>query len=353
MYMLSFTNGIPIARIEGGEHHNKTLYIYDKNQKCCEKCSALCDSRKRKCCKNCAGFNIKADIPITDPINMLGEQYFRGKKKYINLIELEKLRKAITKNIEPLDNDLNIIYHGAKIDLDKKTKTELMLHDGRMIPLPYKDEEVADHVYCAGPTGSGKSTWVGNYIKEIKKMFPKKQLFIFSSFDKDKALDPYDPIRIEINDELIETPIEKEEIADSIVVFDDIDTIKAAGKKTNRLAEACQYLRDDLLQCGRKEHIKTMCTSHQLMNYTKTRNLLNECQKIVFFPRATSPYHNKRFLKEYCGLEAAGIKKLLKLPTRWIMICKNFPMYAMYESGVILLNQLDQDEKDETNSDSE
>ncbi len=134
---------------------------------------------------------------------------------------------------------------------------------------------------------------------------------------------------------MIDKPIKKEECRNSICVFDDIDTIQP-----KKLAIACQALRNDLLQCGRKENIKVIATSHQLMNYKLTRDLLNSCNKIVFFPRGTSPYHITRFLLTYIGLDKKTASFVMKIPSRWIMIEKNYPSYLLYEHGCIILNKL-------------
>lgn len=178
---------------------------------------------------------------------------------------------------------------------------------------------------------------MGKYTEEIKKLFPDKDVYIFSSFDEDKPLDKLDPTRIDLEDpDFLEEPINKKELSNSICIFDDIDTLP---KQVSMTARA---LRDDLLQCGRKEHIRVLASSHQIMNYRQTRDLLNSCQKIVIFPGETAHHHKMRFLREYCGVDKKCAQYLLKIPTRWLLINKTSPMHCIHEHGVMLLNKIDE-----------
>jgi len=280
-----------IARIEGGEHDGEYIYIYDPDYKCCANCTEECKTARKKCCDKCL--------------------YKKGSKKGgCGSCGGSKLNK-------------------------RHIFSEIKLKEGRVVPIPNQDEDQADHVYVAGQTGAGKSSWIGNYIKELKSDNPKKDLFIFSTFDEDKALDDLKPTRIIIDQDVVDEPIQKEELKDSVCIFDDIDTIRPKN-----LAKACQDLRNDLLQNGRKMHIRVMSTSHQLMNYKLTRDLLNSCQKIVYFPQATSPHHVKRFLTEYVGLDKKGLKMVTDINSRWIMVSINFPSYILWDKGCLIINKM-------------
>lgn len=296
--MLSLSKGRCIGKIVGGQYNGKFIRIFEegKDYKCCNWCSDKCAKmKKKKCCKNC-----KCTL--------------KGGCGSCSL-------------------------NGGNNKIDKK-RIEINLNDGVIEPVtnPEKNDDgsmIADTVFVAGPQGVGKSTVIGKYVQNELDHYPKKDVIIFSNFEEDKALDVLKPIRIKIDDKIIKKPIKKEECRNSICIFDDIDTIQP---KT--LAEALRAVRDDFLQCGRKENIKVLATSHQLMNYTKTRDMLNSCNKIIIFPRGTSPYHTTRLLKEYVGLDKNSIKYILKLPSRWILIDKTFPSYALHEHGAVMLNEL-------------
>jgi AAA domain-containing protein len=294
--MLNFKYGRPIAKIVGGKSNGKIIKIHDTgvNYPCCESCNEKCIAKKKKCCSNCE------------------------MSKTNNLCSGGKKNKKATD-------------YG---------RVEISLIDGNICPMPNPETNpdgsfMEDCTFVAGPQGSGKSTIISKMIEQEKEIHPRKDVIIFSNFDKDKPLDAFKPIRVKIDDEMVKDPIKKEECKNSICVFDDIDTIRP-----ETLAKACQALRDDFLQCGRKENIKVFATSHQIMNYKKTRDLLNSCSKIIIFPRATSQHHMKRLLEMYLGLDKNSVKYLLKLPTRWLLINKTYPQYVLYETGAIMLNEL-------------
>jgi hypothetical protein len=350
--MFSFTRGKKIARIEGGgKQSGKIIYLYDPDRKCCINCSERCNQKRKKCCKDCRGgcFDCQDsrkggvvdsgfDNQYIDIDNLLNDQYYRNKKKKIKLVELQKVKRAIMKNIEPIEEELNKIYQEARQDINNVNKYMITLTSpDYMIPLPNDNEEEADHIYIAGQTGAGKSSWIGNYVKELKKIYPGYEIFLFSTFDEDKALDYLNPVRIQINEDLIQEPITKDELTNSIVIFDDIDTIKP-----KKLADEVRSLRDDLLQNGRKKNIRVISTSHQLMNYRMTRDVLNSSQKVVFFPQATSPYHINRFLKDYIGLDGKAREYVKKINSRWIMVSKNYPSYLLWEHGSLMLNKIEE-----------
>jgi superfamily I DNA and/or RNA helicase len=213
----------------------------------------------------------------------------------------------------------------------KNDETEIIIKGGKLQPLPNKN--VVEKIYISAPSGAGKSTWAGAWLGEAKKMFKDDEIFIFSSITKDKALDKHDPIRITLDADLVRDPIEPEEIADSIAVFDDIDTIQNPHLR-NSIAD----FRDYLLEQGRHFNIRLLNVGHVMMNYKITRKLLNEATAVCFFPKSGSVYHIKRYLKQYGGLEKNQIKKILKLPSRWVCLYRTFPMYIIHERGAFLVN---------------
>ena len=213
---------------------------------------------------------------------------------------------------------------------DKEASIEVKVKDGRLIPLPNKD--VVEKIYISAPSGAGKSYWSGQWIKEYKKMFKDSDIFLFSSIAHDIALDKYDPVRITLDEDLIQDPIQPSEIEDSLTVFDDIDTLRNA-----RLKASITGLRDWLLEQGRHFNIRMLITSHLLSNYKSTRQVLNEATAVVVFPKSGSgTYHIKNFLKTYCGFDKDQKKKFINLPSRWVAIYRSYPMYVIYEKGAYL-----------------
>ena len=44
-------------------------------------------------------------------------------------------------------------------------------------------------IYICGQSGSGKSYFTTNYVKQYKKAYPKNDIFVISSIDEDKSID--------------------------------------------------------------------------------------------------------------------------------------------------------------------
>jgi energy-coupling factor transporter ATP-binding protein EcfA2 len=219
------------------------------------------------------------------------------------------------------------------ISLAKARKNkEFHLKDGILQPIPNIKLE-RDMLYVAGPSGSGKSTYIAMYLNNYKKLFKKNKIYVFSKLTSDPAFDHLKPIYVELNVEtMIEDPIKVEDLSNSCCVFDDIDVIT-----DKYVRKAVQLLRDQCLEIGRHNCITVCATSHQIMNYAQTRQLINEAQSVTMFPRSGSGYQIRRFLQVYGGLDKKAIERIMELPSRWITIHKNAPMYVMYTQGVILL----------------
>ena len=60
--------------------------------------------------------------------------------------------------------------------------------------IPDKETE-RSILYITGPSGSGKSFYTKNYILEYKKIFPKNNIYIFSSLENDETLDKIPKIK--------------------------------------------------------------------------------------------------------------------------------------------------------------
>lgn len=219
---------------------------------------------------------------------------------------------------------------------EKGEKTIINLNenkDTKFECLPNKD--IVERIYVSGPSGCGKSYFVGKWCKNAKKMLkPKPEIYIISSINDDDALDVLDPIRVDLDDDLYENPINEEEIEDSVIIFDDIDTMK--DKKMRRML---QTFRDFLLEQGRHFNIRVIMTSHLMFNYKETRISLNEATAIVFYPRAVSHYHLENFLKMQ-GFKKTSIDDILLLNTRWIALYTTYPKYLIWETGACLASDI-------------
>ncbi len=222
---------------------------------------------------------------------------------------------------------------------------EVSLESGYLQPLPRVNLNKEGKVlpfrecgYIAGCSGSGKSTYVSKYVEEWRKLFPGCPIFLFSQVSSDAVLDKFaELMRIKIDENLIIEKMDVKELTKkdcpaSLVIFDDIDVI---GDK--KVQEAVYKIQEQLLEVGRHENIYVLSTAHQIMNYMKTRTLLNEATWITVFPKSGSTYHIKQMLFKYCGMSHRQIAYILKLPSRWVTIYKQFPNYVIYETGLFFV----------------
>lgn len=319
--MLSFERGTPIAIIKGGKYDGKVLKLYDKEA----------EDEKKQFENNKKGKKTKEyDLDLDDPYDVIDEDYIRSKKKKLSVLELLKIKNALSRSREPDESHLCNIYNDIKGDFVKKAQKEFVIHDG--IVTPYNtDPNKPDRIYISGPTGSGKSCFINAYLSQQLKAI-KKPIIVFSDKLEDKPIDELKPNRMQLDEELVENPIEPEELKNSYVIFDDIDSI--SDRKVNN---AVGWLRDRILKKGRSSGITTIITNHQIANYKETRTTLNESNFIVFFPKGGGGHAVKYLLTKYLGLSKEQISRIFDLPSRWVCVHKQYPMYVIYSSGCYLL----------------
>jgi hypothetical protein len=322
--MLSLTRGKPIAIIKKGKYHNQILHLLVDEKKCCETCTGECVV---PCCKTCcAAPDIQASLD-----DVISEDEIRSFKKKLSMADINLLRKAIVKHKPPENEELRAIYNKLAVIYNNKSKREFKIYDeGTIQPLP--DFEKSERVYVAGATGSGKSTYVGRFLQQLKKVYPQRDIFLFSDVSEDPVLDVLRPNRIKLDNSFLDMDITPKTLENSIVVFDDIDSIE-----NKKIKEKVGGLRDSLLKRGRHENISTICTNHLLTDYKHTRIVLNEVNSITMFPRSGSSHAIKYTMKHYCGLSTKQIDKIFEVPSRWVSIHKHFPVYMMHEKGIELL----------------
>jgi len=308
----SFTDGTPIARVRGGKYNKYVVGLME------EGCDDLAD-------------------PDADPVILLGGDYFHDlrlpNKRRLTLQDLEALHDALKARRAPDDPVLKHIYEdAAEIFEDRCRKEVAIADDGIVIPLPRTDTR--ECLYVSGPSGSGKSTYCARYCLEARKMWPDVRIVIFSRVDNDPVLDIKEiaPERFKITDDFIDNPPQRDAFADAIVLMDDIDTIP-----NKKLADAVRQFRDDLLETGRHTNTTVISTSHLIQNWGKTRGTLNEATSVTFFPRSSSAYYVKKFLKEHAGLSPKQIQRVLDLPSRWVTVYRSAPQYFLHEKGCLLL----------------
>jgi hypothetical protein len=308
---LSFVSGTPIAQIKGGGLSGKTLYITNKRE---------------------LGSKIK------DVEAFLGEDFLQREidddGKPLSIKDLKLLVEALkrhsnkrpSKNIKSNHKEL---YKRALEQLAEAKGREVVLTgDSVFIPIPPDLDKERFTNYTSGISGAGKSTFVSTLADEYKKLYPENYVYLFSMKKEDPVFDEKGIIdRIIIDDDLINEELTLEDFKDSLVIFDDTATLPA------KYRDYVDKIKAQLLECGRSQHTSVICTEHLATNGAQTRLVINECTTYTIFPHAVSNKANlERFLKKYCGFSATETRKILDLPSRWVMIKNTHPRYILCET---------------------
>lgn len=196
----------------------------------------------------------------------------------------------------------------------------------------------------AGMAGSGKSTYVSKLVKNFQKMHHGCKIFLFSRIDDDPAFEGINFKRIPLTDDLIDNPLDiKEVVENSLIVFDDIDTLQG------KLLDSVYNFIMQLLELGRHKNVKVLITSHLIIGHAKklARTILNELQSLTIFPQSGSVQQITHALKTYFGFNNKQIEKVLSYESRWVTIIKKYPSIVISEHKCIFVSQILKEEEDD------
>jgi len=243
--------------------------------------------------------------------------------------------KVINKNDRKKDKIISISDKTADID-NPMTKIVLTKTFETIQQIPNKQQE-RQILYITGASGSGKSYYTQLYCSEYKKLFPKNEIFLFSSINEDSSIDKIKGLqRFILDDAFLKEEIIAEDFKNSMVIFDDTDVIsnKALKFKINSILNI-------LLETGRHFNASVIYTSHIATAGIDTKRILNEAHSITIFPSSLGGRSLKYLLDNYLGFDKEQIKKVKKLDSRWTTICKTFPMVILSEKEAYLLKNDD------------
>ena len=210
----------------------------------------------------------------------------------------------------------------------------LLKGDANFQQIPSNSER--DVLYISGMSGSGKSYYTAEYLKQYHKRWPKRDIFLFSSIDEDACLDALKYIkRVDIKKkEFLETELEAKDFPEACVIFDDVDvlTSKPIKKKVFNIL-------DTLLQTGRHFKTTVIFTSHAACNGLATKIILAEATSITIFPLTSGNKNLKYLCDGYLGLDKHQIADLKKIKGRWATFVRAWPRCILTERTCYLLNQ--------------
>lgn len=312
--MLSIKDGKPISIIRGGERNGQIIYVKDSST------DSLVGDKLAE---------MKSNLEIMTLLKRGLYDRFNVKKQK----EVELLTKAVKRGVEPLEEDLVDLYRKARRLLEESSAKEITIEDGVMQHIP--DPEKRSVLYVAAPSGAGKSTYMHKYAQEYAKMFPERPIYLISRLREDETLDDgtVSYQRVDYSDWANpDSRPEPADFADSLVIFDDCDTIQ-----DKEISKAVISVRDDLLETGRHSNTEVVITSHVINNYQQTRRILNEMTSLTIFMQGSSYHQVSYALRNYFGISAKEVDKLRNLPSRWVTVFKNYPQCVLYERGAFII----------------
>lgn len=267
-------------------------------------------------------YNKNINFKELEKLDELKEMKARDKVKTVH-----KLRDYFINNKKPVSGKMKDLYESAEKYMEDKTKDNITVSE-KVSPIPPLDRR--NVMYVAGPSGSGKSYFIAEYVERYHKMFPDNEIFLFSKKDEDPAFDEKEyVIRVAIDDEFVEEPPDWKEFEESLCIFDDTHSFRG------KVGKVIRDLQIDILDLGRASNISIAITSHLVADYNKTKAILNETKAIVLYPELGNTAQNEYVMKKYMGMNKETIKKVKKLVSRWVYI-NRAPKYVVHDRGVFL-----------------
>lgn len=210
-------------------------------------------------------------------------------------------------------------------------------------PKTKKPVSASERVLIGGPSGCGKSYITARYCRRYHKNFPENRIFTFVRQEDSSNYGNIDRFEMILDysrkdhqedlDRLMSGDITLDEITNSLCVFDDCDNIQ-----DKKLLAAIHKLMADVASNGRKRGITCVYITHTFKNYSQTRVISNEANKVVFFPQyLEGRAQMEKFLKDPCGLKPRAIANFIEKveDSRWAMYPRS--NYVIAEKGLYLL----------------
>ena len=237
-------------------------------------------------------------------------------------------------------NNHIICYSSQKANLIGNEKfanfKQLVLEDedAELLPFPNTESE-RDIVACFGPSGSGKSYFIRNYVLEYQKLHKKNPQYCISLKKDDKSFSELKKLeQLELNDTWIKQPLELADFGeDCLIILDDTDTVRNKDIKNN-----VDALKNQILEVGRDKKVTCLVTSHLATKGKETKTLLNEAHQIVIYLSSGANY--KTLLENYLGLSTKQIQKLKDMETRYIVFVRQYPMILYTQKQIMFLKDL-------------
>lgn len=193
-------------------------------------------------------------------------------------------------------------------------------------------------VYISGSTGTGKTTFLAQYIVNFHKKYPKAKILFFSSKTKDDIIDKLKFIeRVKIDEDFLLYPLTLEEMTAGgkkpiLCCFDDIEDF--SSRKINKEVER---LLNEILRNGRSFGIYCIYTHHQPNDYKATRNLIFEASHCVIYPKRCAKNTYDYFLEKKLNINKKNRDLINNLKSNYVCIKKDIPQAVIADKYILLL----------------
>ena len=258
---------------------------------------------------------------IEDKLDKIDEKFLEGLSDNDKVL----ISKAIKDKEEPDDERLERIYYDVLNKIKHQKKRFVVPRGKRLEVLP--NYNMIEKLYIAGQSGSGKSYFASNWIKNYLDHYPENQFALLSAVEQDDILDRLEPERIDL-DELLENNIDiASELPNSVVLIDDCASI------TNvYIRKYVVNLVNQIAQLGRHYNISLLNIVHNILDHYNSKTILVEATSVIIFCRNNNK-QNIDYMERYCNFSKEAIKKILNLPSRWVCISKMYPNIILHERG--------------------
>lgn len=231
----------------------------------------------------------------------------------------------------------------------------LQLDDGILQIMPETRPNMTDRIAIIALSGSGKSTFINNYIREFFKLFEDSDNVILftrqNEEDFDKAFDEHkDKIDLmTLDDDILENPIDlsllpsRDSSGDykpQLIIFDDYEGLP------HKVKFEVDRMRNDISMNGRKLGLYLICA--QVAPDLKTpsfRDFLSNTTHFVTFPKKCTS-NTKYALETYFDVTPRVWKKIKdQIGNKWFLITRQGTPMMMCDSGAIIFDSEEIDDK--------
>jgi hypothetical protein len=282
--------------------------------------------------------DVEAELETTPENKQKIFKAFLKLDKKLLASEVTSLTEAYAKNLEP-DKKLRKKFEDAKEHVNLSLKKLIDFGDSEsLFPIVEPISKKSIRVFISGQSGSGKSTFIAEFLKYNKPR--NTPVFIFSPFQHDKSLEKIkNLIYIDLDEfeKEFERPFEAPDDVppNSVVIFDDIESHSTRAKELMKI-------RDVFLERGRHHDddgkgggCSVLTVSHNPLGNNKTKASIRESQYCVLFPKS-NPRDTTALLSKYFGYTQRQISEILQLKSRWVFVSKSIPSYFVGEHSVRL-----------------